>query len=273
MVDLVAGRAGVEVAELVAAAAGDVLAIVVMTGVVRVGSGSRVVKVGMNVVAGVVMTAVRVVRAATTGEVRVVSGSRVVRVVMIAVASGAGRVVNGSRVARAAMTGVVRVVMIEVKTGVVHVGSGSRVVRAATTGEGRVVMTEVVRVGMTAVRVVRAAMTVVVRVVMTAVRDSVMIAMMRQSLRRSSVARRCSRVRARASTAKTNRLPIAKIGMSASSMRARFVASAFGVTNPSARSAVRDEIAEARRFRHRLRLRIHWRGKYGKPLAIGVMTL
>jgi len=230
MVDLVAGRAGVEVAELVAAAAGDVLAIVVMTGVVRVGSGSRVVKVGMNVVAGVVMTAVRVVRAATTGEVRVVSGSRVVRVVMIAVVSGVGHVVM---------------------SGVGRVGSGSRVVRA--------VMTVVLHVAMGNV--------------MTAVRDSVTIAMMRQSLRRSSVARRCSHVRARVSTAKASRLPTDRIGTSVSSTRARCATSAFGVMNPSARSAVRDEIAEARRFRHRLRLRIHWRGKYGKPLAIGVMTL
>ena len=184
MVDLVAGRAGVEVVGLAAiAVAGDVLAIVVMIGVVRV-----------------VMTAVRVVRAAT-----------------IVV----GRVGSGSRVARAVMTVVV------------HDAMGN---------------------------------------VMTAVRDSVMIAMMRQSLWRSSVARRCSRVRARASTAKTNRLPIAKIGMSASSMRARFVASAFGVTNPSARSAGRGGIEVARRSQHRLHLRIPWRGKYGKPLAIGGTT-
>jgi len=204
MVDLVADRAGVEVVGLAAtAAAGDVLAIVVMTGVVRVGSGSRVVKVGMNVVARVVMTAVRVVRAATTGEVRVVSGSRVVKVGMNVVA---------------------RVVTIVV----VRVGSGSRVARAA--------MTVVVHVAMGNV--------------MTAVRDSVTIAMMRQSLRRSSVARRCSRVRARASTVKTNRLPTAKIGMSVSSTRARFVASAFGVANPSARSAGRGGIEVARRSQH-----------------------
>jgi len=238
MVDLVAGRAGVEVAELVAAAAGDVLAIVVMIGVVRV-----VMTAVKTVVVRVVMTAVRGVRAATTGEVRVVSGSRVVRVVMIAVVSGVGRVVSGSRV--------VRVVMIGVVSGVGRVVSGSRVARAA--------MTVVVCVAMGNV--------------MTAVRDSVMIAMMRQSLQRSSVARRCSHVRARVSTAKASRLPTDRIGTSVSSTRARCATSAFGVMNPSARSAVRDEIAEARRFRHRLRLRIHWRGKYGKPLAIGVMTL
>jgi len=238
MVDLVAGRAGVEVAELVAAAAGDVLAIVVMIGVVRV-----VMTAVKTVVVRVVMTAVRGVRAATTGEVRVVSGSRVVRVVMIAVVSGVGRVVSGSRVARAAMIAVV--------SGVGRVVSGSRVARAA--------MTVVVCVAMGNV--------------MTAVRDSVMIAMMRQSLQRSSVARRCSHVRARVSTAKASRLPTDRIGTSVSSTRARCATSAFGVMNPSARSAVRDEIAEARRFRHRLRLRIHWRGKYGKPLAIGVMTL
>ncbi|MFM7963374.1 MAG: hypothetical protein ACKPBF_05330 [Actinomycetota bacterium] len=199
MVDLVADRAGVEVAELVAAAAGDVLAIVVMIGVVRV-----VMTAVKTVVVRVVMTAVRGVRAATTGEVRVGSGSRVVRVGMNVVARVVtivvGRVVSGSRVARAAMTVVV------------HVAMGN---------------------------------------VMTAVRDSVMIAMMRQSLRRSSVARRCSRVRARASTAKTNRLPTAKIGMSVSSTRARFVASAFGVTNPSARSAGRGGIEVARRSQHR----------------------
>jgi len=238
MVDLVAGRAGVEVAELVAAAAGDVLAIVVMIGVVRV-----VMTAVKTVVVRVVMTAVRGVRAATTGEVRVVSGSRVVRVVMIAVVSGVGRVVSGSRVVRAAMIAVV--------SGVGRVVSGSRVARAA--------MTVVVCVAMGNV--------------MTAVRDSVMIAMMRQSLQRSSVARRCSHVRARVSTAKASRLPTDRIGTSVSSTRARCATSAFGVMNPSARSAVRDEIAEARRFRHRLRLRIHWRGKYGKPLAIGVMTL
>jgi len=259
MVDLVAGRAGVEVAELVAAAAGDVLAIVVMIGVVRV-----VMTAVKTVVVRVVMTAVRGVRAATTGEVRVVSGSRVVRVVMIAVVSGVGRVVSGSRVARAAMIAVV--------SGVGRGVSGSRVARAAmiavVSGVGRVVSGS---------RVARAAMTVVVCVamgnVMTAVRDSVMIAMMRQSLQRSSVARRCSHVRARVSTAKASRLPTDRIGTSVSSTRARCATSAFGVMNPSARSAVRDEIAEARRFRHRLRLRIHWRGKYGKPLAIGVMTL
>jgi len=260
MVDLVAGRAGVEVAELVAAEAGDVLAIVVMIGVVRVVkaamtgvgrvvmievktgvgrvvSGSRVVKVGMNVVARVVTIVVG----------RVVSGSRVVRVVMIAVVSGVGRVVSGSRVVKVGMNVVARVVTIVVG----RVVSGSRVARA--------VMTVVVHVAMGNV--------------MTAVRDSVTIAMMRQSPRRSSVARRCSRVRARASTAKTNRLPTAKIGMSVSSTRARFVASAFGVANPSARSAGRGGIEVARRSQHRLRLRIPWRGKYGKPLAIGVMTL
>jgi len=225
MVDLVADRAGVEVVGLAAtAAAGDVLAIVVMTGVVRVGSGSRVVKVGMNVVARVVMTAVRVVRAATTGEVRVVSGSRVVKVGMNVVA---------------------RVVTIVV----VRDGSGSRVVKIGMNVVVRVVTIVVVRV-VSGSRVVRAAMTVVVRVGMTAVRDSVTIAMMRQSLRHSSVARRCSRVRARASTAKTNRLPTAKIGMSVSSTRARFVASAFGVANPSARSAGRGGIEVARRSQH-----------------------
>jgi len=230
MVDLVADRAGVEVVGLAAtAAAGDVLAIVVMTGVVRVGSGSRVVKVGMNVVARVVMTAVRVVRAATTGEVRVVSGSRVVKVGMNVVARVVTIVVvrdgSGSRVVKIGMNVVVRVVTIVV----VRVVSGSRVARA--------VMTVVVHVAMGNV--------------MTAVRDSVTIAMMRQSPRRSSVARRCSRVRARASTAKTNRLPTAKIGMSVSSTRARFVASAFGVANPSARSAGRGGIEVARRSQHR----------------------
>jgi len=259
MVDLVAGRAGVEVAELVAAEAGDVLAIVVMIGVVRVVkaamtgvgrvvmievktgvgrvvSGSRVVKVGMNVVARVVTIVVG----------RVVSGSRVVRVVMIAVVSGVGRVVSGSRV--------VRVVMIAVVSGVGRVGSGSRVVKVGMNVVARVVTIVVGRV-VSGSRVARAVMTVVVHVamgnVMTAVRDSVMIAMMRQSLRRSSVARRCSRVRARASTAKTNRLPTAKIGMSVSSTRARFVASAFGVANPSARSAGRGGIEVARRSQHR----------------------
>ena len=210
MVNLVAGRAGVEVAELVAAAAGDVLAIVVMIGVVRV------------------------VKAAMTG---------VGRVVMIEVKTGVGRVGSGSRVVKFGMNVVVRVVTIVVG----RVGSGSRVVRAVTLGA--------------------------VRVVMTAVRDSVMIAMTRQSLQRSSVARRCSHVRARVSTVKTNRLLSAKLVMSVLLTRVRCAASAFGVMNPSARSAARDEIAEARRFRHRLRLRIHWRGKYGKPLAIGVMTL
>ncbi|MFM7900077.1 MAG: hypothetical protein ACKO97_14080, partial [Actinomycetota bacterium] len=203
MVDLVAGRAGVAVAELVAAAAGDVLAIVVMIGVVRV-----VMTAVKTVVVRVVMTAVRGVRAATTGEVRVGSGSRVAKVGM-------------NVVARVATIVVGRVV------------SGSRVVRAATIGEVRVVTTAV-----------RDSVTI-------AVRDSVMIAMMRPSLRRSSVARRCSRVRARASTAKTNRLPNAKIGMSVSSTRARFVASAFGVANRSARSAGRGGIEVARRSQHR----------------------
>jgi len=250
MVDLVAGRAGVEVAELVAAAAGDVLAIVVMIGVVRV-----VMTAVKTVVVRVVMTAVRGVRAATTGEVRVGSGSCVVRVVVIAVVSGVGHVVM---------------------SGVGRVGSGSRVVKVGMNVVARVVTIVVGRV-VSGSRVARAAMTVVVHVamgnVMTAVRDSVMIAMMRQSLRRSSVARRCSHVRARVSTVKTNRLLSAKLVMSVLLTRVRCAASAFGVMNPSARSAVRDEIAEARRFRHRLRLRIHWRGKYGKPLAIGVMTL
>jgi len=228
MVDRVADRAGVEVAELVAAAVEAALVIVAMNGAVRV-------------VRGAAMVMVR----------HVVSGSRVARVVMIEVV----RVGSGSRVARAAMNGVVHVVMIEVKTGEVRVVTGSRVVKVEMNVVARVVTT------------------VVVRVVMTAVRDSVMIAMMRQSPRRSSVARRCLRVRARASTAKTNRLPTAKIGMSVSSTRARFVASAFGVANPSARSAGRGGIEVARRSQHRLRLRIPWRGKYGKPLAIGVMTL
>ena len=259
MVDLVAGRAGVEVAELVAAEAGDVLAIVVMIGVVRVvkaamtGVGRVVmieVKTGVGRVGSgsrVVMTAVRGVRAATTGEVRVGSGSRVVRFVMIAVVSGVGRVGSGSRVVKVGMNVVVRVVTIVVG----RVVSGSRVARAAMTGVVHVAMGKV----------------------MTAVRDSVMIATMRQSQRRSSVAQRCSRVRVRASTAKTNGLPTAKIGMSVSSTRARFVASAFGVASPSARSAGRGGIEVARRSQHRLRLRIPWRGKYGKPLAIGVMTL
>jgi len=206
MVDRVADRAGVEVAELVAAAVEAALVIVAMNGAVRV-------------VRGAAMVMVR----------HVVSGSRVARVVMIEVV----RVGSGSRVARAAMNGVVHVVMIEVKTGEVRVVTGSRVVKVEMNVVARVVTT------------------VVVRVVMTAVRDSVMIAMMRQSLRRSSVARRCSRVRARASTAKTNRLPTAKIGMSVSSTRARFVASAFGVANPSARSAGRGGIEVARRSQHR----------------------
>jgi len=206
MVDRVADRAGVEVAELVAAAVEAALVIVAMNGAVRV-------------VRGAAMVMVR----------HVVSGSRVARVVMIEVV----RVGSGSRVARAAMNGVVHVVMIEVKTGEVRVVTGSRVVKVEMNVVARVVTT------------------VVVRVVMTAVRDSVTIAMMRQSPRRSSVARRCSRVRARASTAKTNRLPTAKIGMSVSSTRARFVASAFGVANPSARSAGRGGIEVARRSQHR----------------------
>jgi len=163
-----------------------------------------------------------------------------------------------------------------VTIGVVRVVSGSRGVKVGMNVVVRVVTIVVGRVG-SGSRVVRAVMTVVLHVamgnVMTAVRDSVTIAMMRQSLRRSSVARRCSHVRARVSTAKASRLPTDRIGTSVSSTRARCATSAFGVMNPSARSAVRDEIAEARRFRHRLRLRIHWRGKYGKPLAIGVMTL
>jgi len=206
MVDRVADRAGVEVAELVAAAVEAALVIVAMNGAVRV-------------VRGAAMVMVR----------HVVSGSRVARVVMIEVV----RVGSGSRVARAAMNGVVHVVMIEVKTGEVRVVTGSRVVKVEMNVVARVVTT------------------VVVRVVMTAVRDSVMIAMMRQSLRRSSVARRCSRVRAPVSTAKTNRLPTAKIGMSVSSTRARFVASAFGVANPSVRSAGRGGIEVARRSQHR----------------------
>jgi len=206
MVDRVADRAGVEVAELVAAAVEAALVIVAMNGAVRV-------------VRGAAMVMVR----------HVVSGSRVARVVMIEVV----RVGSGSRVARAAMNGVVHVVMIEVKTGEVRVVTGSRVVKVEMNVVARVVTT------------------VVVRVVMTAVRDSVTIAMMRQSPRRSSVARRCSRVRARASTAKTNRLPTAKIGMSVSSTRAQFVASAFGVANPSARSAGRGGIEVARRSQHR----------------------
>ncbi|MFM8970304.1 MAG: hypothetical protein ACKOI3_08810 [Actinomycetota bacterium] len=207
MVDLVADRAGVEVAGLAAiAAAGDALVIVAMIGAVRV------VKVATTGVVRIVMTAVRGVRAATTGEGRVVSGSRVVKVGMNVVAR------------------VVTIVVVRVaKTGEVHVVSGSRVVRAA--------MTVVVHVAMGNV--------------MTAVRDSVMIAMMRPSLRRSSVARRCSRVRARAGTAKTNRLPTAKIETSASSTRARFVASVFQVTNPSVRSAGRGGIEVARRSQHR----------------------
>jgi len=241
MVDLVADRTGVEAAEQVAAAVEAALVIVAMNGEVRVGSGSRaagaamngevrvvsgsrVVRAAMNVVASGVC---RVVRVAMNGEVRVVMIE--VRVAM----NGEVRVVTGSRVARAAMNGVVHVVMIEVKTGEVRVVTGSRVVKVEMNVVARVVTT------------------VVVRVVMTAVRDSVMIAMMRQSLRRSSVARRCSRVRAPASTAKTNRLPTAKIGMSVSSTRARFVASAFGVANPSARSAGRGGIEVARRSQHR----------------------
>ncbi|MFM8507907.1 MAG: hypothetical protein ACKOBR_09510 [Actinomycetota bacterium] len=199
MVDLVADRAGVGEEGLVVAPVEDALVTVAMTVVGRV-----VLTAVKTVVVRVVMTAVRGVRAATTGEVRVGSGSRVVRVGMNVVARVVtivvGHVVSGNRVARAAMTVVV------------HVEMGN---------------------------------------VMTAVRDSVMIAMMRQSLRRSSVARRCSRVRARASTAKTNRLPTAKIGMSVSLTRARFVASAFGVANPSARSAGRGGIEVARRSQHR----------------------
>jgi len=235
MVALVADRAGVEVAELVAAPVEDALVIVAMNGAVRVVRGAVMVMVrhvvsGSRVVRGAVMVMVRhvvsgsrVVRAAMTGVVRVGSGSRVVRAAMIGVVRVVTIVVV--RVVKVGMNVVARVVTIEVVTGEVRVGSGSRVVRAAMIG--------------------------VVRVVMTAVRDSVMIAMMRQSLRRSSVARRCSRVRARVSTAKTNRLPTAKIGMSVSSTRARFVASAFGVANPSAWSAGRGGIEVARRSQHR----------------------
>ena len=205
MVDTVAVRAGVEVVGLAAiAAAGDVLAIVVMIGVVRV------------VMTGEVRDGIgsRVVKAAMTGVVRVA------RVVMIAVVSGVGRVVSGNRVVRAVMTVVV--------SGVDRVVSGNRVVRA--------VMTVVVHVAMGNV--------------MTAVRDSVMIAMMRQSLQRSNVARRCSLVRARVSTAKTSRLPNDRIGTSVSSTRARCATSAFGVMNPSVRSASRGGIEVARRSQH-----------------------
>ncbi|MFM8644308.1 MAG: hypothetical protein ACKODN_03535 [Actinomycetota bacterium] len=227
MVDPVAVRAGVGVEGLVVAPVEDALVTVAMTVVDRVVRGAVMVKVRRGVsgsrVVRVVMIAVvsGVVRVVMTGVVRVGSGSRVVRVVMIAVVTGVVRVGSGSRVVKVGMNVVARVVM----TGAVRVGSGSRVVRAVTIG--------------------------VVRVGMTAVRDSVMIAMMPSSLRRSSVARRCSRVRARASTAKTNRLLTAKIEMSASSTRARFVASVFQVTNPSVRSAGRGGIEVACRSQHR----------------------
>ena len=142
------------------------------------------------------------------------------RVVRGAVTVKVRRVVNGSRVVRAAMTVVDRVVRGAVMVKVRRVVSGSLVARvvmiAVVSGVGRVVSGS---------RVARAAMTVVVHVamgnVMTAVRDSVMIAMMRQSLQRSNVARRCSHVRARVSTAKTSRLPTDRIGTSVSSTRAR----------------------------------------------------
>ena len=225
MVDLVADRAGVEVGELVAAAVEAASVIVAMIG------------------------AVRVVKAAMTGVVRGGSGSRVVRVVMIAVASGVGRGVSGSRVVKVGMNVVVRVVTIVVG----RVGSGSRVVKVGMNVVARVVTIVVGRVG-SGSRVVRAVMTVVLHVamgnVMTAVRDSVTIAMMRQSLRRSSVARRCSHVRARVSTAKASRLPTDRIGTSVSSTRARCATSAFGVANPSARSAGRGGIEVARRSQH-----------------------
>ena len=94
---------------------------------------------------------------------------------------------------------------IAVMTGVVRVVSGSREVKVAMIGVVRVVM-----IGAT-VGVVR----VVKSVAMNAVSGSVMIAMMPQNQRRSSDARRCSHARALVSTAKTSRLPTARIATNA----------------------------------------------------------